>query len=226
MKYPRLPISLTQVCAISTLATPSLAHRSANKTKQGDLEDLSPWIIWPGEEPVPLWDGEGDYNDWESKLDFIEISALAQERTQQDVRDVCKSFDFTPSVENFYLSGAMDWLEKYTLTAMSSNSYRERGIVGSIAYDYLGDNGFRCGLGATSLCRLSLHISFFSFCMESFLTRFIFFRQGYVYRCYQQRQRSRRSPCNFLRPEISTASQSGLQHCPGKHPSPQYCSMY
>lgn len=189
MKYPKLRIILTQVWAI---ITPSLAisvRSNANKTsvKQGDFGDLSPWVIWPGEDPPPLWDGQEDYSNWESKINFIEISALAHERTQQDIRDVCKSFDFTLSVENFYLSGAMDWLEKYTLTTGSSRSYRERGIVGSIAYDYLGDIGFRCGLGSTSLCKLSLYIIvYFLFDhIGLFLTGFLFSRQGYVRRCCQ-----------------------------------------
>lgn len=165
MKYPKLLIILTQIWAIITSSLATVAQPNNNKTsvEQGGFEDLSPWTIWPGEGPPPVWDGQENYSDWESKVDFIEISGLAHERTQQDVRDVCKSFDFTLTVENFYLSGAMDWLEKYTLTARDSKSYRERGIVGSIAYNYLGDTGFRCGLGSTSLCILSLHsiISFY-----------------------------------------------------------------
>lgn len=194
MEYLGLPTILIRACVIIALAIPSLADLNTNETsvKPGDLEDLSPWVIWPGEEPFPAWDGLENYSDWESKIDFIEISALAHERTQQNIRDVCKSFDFTLSVENFYLSGAMDWLEKYTLATRNSNSYRERGLVGSIAYDYLGDNGFKCGLGSTSLCKLSLHynISFIRSFMELCLTGFLFSRQGYVHRCCQQCQRS------------------------------------
>lgn len=191
MKYLKLSMILVQAWVIIALAVSSLAHLDVNETSviKGESGDLSPWVIWPGEEPFPAWDGQGNYSDWESRIDFIEISALAHERTQQNARDVCKSFDFTLSVENFYLSGAMDWLEKYTLTARNSKSYRERGLVGSIAYDYLGDIGFRCGLGSTSLCNISLYYnaSFICLFMELCLTGFPYSRQGYVYRCYQQR---------------------------------------
>lgn len=158
MKNLKSSKTLTQLCAINALLAPSFAftvNLTGNRTniKQDDPENLTPWKIWSGEGPMPSWDGSGDLNDWESNLEFVEIPALASARTQQNQRDVCKSLDFALSVENFYLSGAMDWLERYTITAMGTVGFRERGLVGSIAYDYLGDNGLKCGLESTSLCK-------------------------------------------------------------------------
>lgn len=144
-------VVLTQVFAISALLVPSfatVAHLTANRTDIKQTDDLSPWIIWPSEAPMPSLDGNVDF-----RYELVEIPALANKRTQQDVRDVCKSSDFALTVENFYMSGAMDWVEKYTLNSGNTAGYRERGLVSSIAYDYLGDNGFKCGLGSTALCK-------------------------------------------------------------------------
>lgn len=57
------------------------------------------------------------------------------------------------TVESFYLSGVIDWLERYTLVVQDTEIFKERGLLGSIAYEYLGENGIKCGIGSTSLCK-------------------------------------------------------------------------
>ena len=55
-------------------------------------------------------------------------------------------------MSNWIFSNAQEWLELYTLRFKDSYEVRQHGLVGSIAYRYLGEPNFRCGVGMTQSC--------------------------------------------------------------------------
>jgi len=65
---------------------------------------------------------------------------------------VCKSPHWELKLSNWIWSNAQEWLEMYTLRYKDSYEVRRHGLVGSIAYRYLGESNFRCGIGMTQTC--------------------------------------------------------------------------
>ncbi|RPB05719.1 hypothetical protein L873DRAFT_1797449 [Choiromyces venosus 120613-1] len=74
--------------------------------------------------------------------------------SQADAIDLCKSREFDLVVENWFVSEATEWLHEYTKKKKDTYNYKKRGIIGAIAYDYLGDSGMVCGTNTASLCHV------------------------------------------------------------------------
>ncbi|RPA98528.1 hypothetical protein L873DRAFT_1844226 [Choiromyces venosus 120613-1] len=72
--------------------------------------------------------------------------------TPGEAATVCKSPAWELKLSNWIFSNAHDWLELYTLKYKDSYEVRRHGLVGSIAYRYLGEPNFRCGIGMTQTC--------------------------------------------------------------------------
>lgn len=57
---------------------------------------------------------------------------------------ICKSREFQPTLENWWISGAEHWLKDYTAENRNSPDFRAFGLVGSIAKKYLPTADFEC----------------------------------------------------------------------------------
>lgn len=57
---------------------------------------------------------------------------------------VCRSREFQPTLENWWISGADQWLKNYTVESMNSPAFKTFGLVGSIVEKYLPTADFEC----------------------------------------------------------------------------------
>lgn len=57
---------------------------------------------------------------------------------------ICRSREFQPTLENWWISGADRWLKNYTVENRNSPAFRAFGLVGSIAKKYLRATDFEC----------------------------------------------------------------------------------
>jgi hypothetical protein len=86
---------------------------------------------------------------------FASISASPARKSPisySDAATICKSPSWELTIPNWIWSNAQEWLELYTLRYKDSYEVRQHGLVGSIAYRYLGEPNFRCGVGMTQTC--------------------------------------------------------------------------
>lgn len=61
---------------------------------------------------------------------------------------ICKSREFQPTLENWWISGADHWLKDYTAENRNSPAFRAFGLVGSVAKKYLPAADFECKIAS------------------------------------------------------------------------------
>lgn len=66
--------------------------------------------------------------------------------------EICYSKEFQPTMENWWLSGATEWLKEYTLMNHESESYKKLGLIGSLASEYLKKTNFKCSIDTAYKC--------------------------------------------------------------------------
>lgn len=83
------------------------------------------------------------------ELEIIELEptqdGLASEgRGPGLFNQICRSREFQPTLENWWISGADQWLKGYTVENINSPAFRTFGLVGSIVEKYLSTADFEC----------------------------------------------------------------------------------
>lgn len=68
---------------------------------------------------------------------------------------ICRSPAWALTPENWIFSGAKEFLDAYTVATDGSYIRKKHGLVGSLAYHYLGEENFRCSIGMTQSCVVS-----------------------------------------------------------------------
>ncbi|KAA8895437.1 hypothetical protein FN846DRAFT_339298 [Sphaerosporella brunnea] len=83
-------------------------------------------------------------------------SALFHRLSQSDVDavDICKSYAFDTSQVNWHLANTEAWQRSYALENQHRAIFKLRGLVGTIAFDFLGISGFKCAIGTSHLCTI------------------------------------------------------------------------
>lgn len=61
---------------------------------------------------------------------------------------ICRSPAWALTPENWIFSGAKEFLEAYTAATEGAYARKKFGLVGSLAYHYLGEENFRCDIGS------------------------------------------------------------------------------
>ncbi|KAL7276651.1 hypothetical protein RUND412_000356 [Rhizina undulata] len=84
--------------------------------------------------------------------DSVLLHTLSKE--QVEAVDICKSYAFSPTVANYHISGAGQWLRSYTLANRNRPFMKSHGLVATIAYDYLGDTNWKCAIGTIASCSI------------------------------------------------------------------------
>lgn len=67
---------------------------------------------------------------------------------------ICRSPAWALTPENWIFSGAKEYLEAYTAATEGAYARKKFGLVGSLAYHYLGEENFRCDIGSKT-CAVS-----------------------------------------------------------------------
>ena len=65
---------------------------------------------------------------------------------------VCRSPEFQLTLENWRISRSSDFLQQWSEQLLGNPDYARRGIIGSLAYAFLGRNEFHCTLGTSHSC--------------------------------------------------------------------------
>lgn len=55
-------------------------------------------------------------------------------------------------MENWWLSGATEWLKAYTLANHENEDYKELGLIDSLAFKYLKKTNFKCSIDTAPRC--------------------------------------------------------------------------
>jgi hypothetical protein len=71
---------------------------------------------------------------------------------EAEVDCICQLPEFAPTVENWWTSGATEWIKEYTLLNSEKKRFQELGIVGFIAEDLLKKTNFRCDVESVHRC--------------------------------------------------------------------------
>lgn len=66
--------------------------------------------------------------------------------------EICYSKEFQPTMENWWLSGATEWLKEYTLRNHETEHYKEFGLLSSLASEYLKKTNFKCSIDTAYRC--------------------------------------------------------------------------
>lgn len=91
-------------------------------------------------------------HSWPDEGVLVPRTNATEPLSQADAIRVCKSKEFDLVVENWFVSEATEWIQDYTKKNRHTDNYKKRGVIGAIAYDYLGDTGMVCGTNTASLC--------------------------------------------------------------------------
>lgn len=68
---------------------------------------------------------------------------------------ICRSPAWALTPENWIFSGAKGFLDAYTVATDGTYARQKYGLVGSLAYHYLGEENFRCSIGTMQTCVVS-----------------------------------------------------------------------
>lgn len=68
---------------------------------------------------------------------------------------ICRAPAWALTPENWIFSGAKEFLDAYTVATDGSYARKQYGLVGSLAYHYLGEENFRCSIGMMQTCEVS-----------------------------------------------------------------------
>lgn len=131
------------------------------EAKQAEIE-LPTMEIKPVEAEPPIIKAEAELEQTPTKMEFAlgesdmkaepvvtEVEPTGTEFASEGrgpglFNQICKSREFQPTLENWWISGADQWLKNYTVENRNSPAFRAFGLVGSIAKKYLRATDFEC----------------------------------------------------------------------------------
>lgn len=79
-----------------------------------------------------------------TKVEPTGTESVSEGRGPGLFNQICRSREFQPTLENWWISGADRWLKNYTVENRNSPAFRAFGLVGSIAKKYLRATDFEC----------------------------------------------------------------------------------
>lgn len=107
-------------------------------------------------EPSPPAPSPKSSRPYTPSISELLVPALSPARTSNltpgEAAIICRMPGWALTTENWIFSGAKDWLEEYTLATQGDFLRARYGLVGSIAYRFLGEENFRCSVGMTQSC--------------------------------------------------------------------------
>lgn len=81
-----------------------------------------------------------------TELEPTRTEFASEARDPSLFNQICRSREFQPTLENWWISGADRWLKNYTVDNRNSPAFRAFGLVGSIEKKYLHATDFECGI--------------------------------------------------------------------------------
>lgn len=72
--------------------------------------------------------------------------------SEPEADELCLSDAFAPTIENWWESGATEWVKSYTRANADSLRFKELGLVNHLAEVYLKKTNFKCGIDTPHRC--------------------------------------------------------------------------
>lgn len=70
---------------------------------------------------------------------------------ESEADEICLSNAFAPTIENWWESGATEWIKSYTLSNADNPRFKELGLIDHLAKVFLKTN-FKCGINTPHRC--------------------------------------------------------------------------
>lgn len=83
---------------------------------------------------------------------IVELSPNQRSLSESGADEVCLSDAFAPTIENWWESGATEWIKLYTLTNANNPRFKELGLIVYLAEVYLKKTNFKCGIDTPHRC--------------------------------------------------------------------------
>lgn len=83
---------------------------------------------------------------------IVESSLSQRSLTELGADELCLSDAFAPTIENWWESGATEWIKLYTLTNANNPRFKELGLIVHLAEVYLKKTNFKCGIDTPHRC--------------------------------------------------------------------------
>lgn len=72
--------------------------------------------------------------------------------SEPEVDELCLSSAFAPTIENWWESGATEWIKSYTFANADNPRFKELGLIDHLAEVYLKRTNFKCGIDTPHRC--------------------------------------------------------------------------
>lgn len=83
---------------------------------------------------------------------IIEFPLSQRLLSESGADEICLSGAFTPTIENWWESGATEWIKSYTLANAGNPRFKELGLIDHLAEVYLKKTNFKCGIDTPHRC--------------------------------------------------------------------------
>lgn len=71
---------------------------------------------------------------------------------ESEADEICLSNAFAPTIENWWESGATEWIKSYTLSNADNPRFKELGLIDHLAEVFLKKTNFKCGIDTPHRC--------------------------------------------------------------------------
>lgn len=83
---------------------------------------------------------------------IIEFSLSQRLLSESGADEICLSGTFAPTIENWWESGATEWIKSYTLANAGNPRFKKLGLIDHLAEVYLKKTNFKCGIDTPHRC--------------------------------------------------------------------------
>jgi len=80
--------------------------------------------------------------DVSKEMAISEVGTLVDATKADDIPKLCRSREFQPTLENYWISGTDDFLRDYSRHNQGFSNYQRDGLLKSLAKKYLGDDTY------------------------------------------------------------------------------------
>lgn len=87
-----------------------------------------------------------------NSTEIIMSSLSPRSLPESEADEICLSNAFAPTIENWWESGATEWIKSYTLSNADNPRFKELGLIDHLAKVFLKKTNFKCGIDTPHRC--------------------------------------------------------------------------
>lgn len=147
-------ITLSCLLFFLALLTPALADGEV-------IEYDSPLVVSssPADKGLEIIAPDLDLSFFSPSIKELLTPPISAARVNQisagEAAKICRSPAWALTPENWIFSGSKEFLDAYTVATEGSYARKKYGLIGSLAFHYLGEENFRCSISMMQSCVVS-----------------------------------------------------------------------